>query len=413
MTQMTVVTHLPNYNPRHGENRMGQPAYLNRMVVLPSRQLSEDERQAPRYLLNRLGGALNVYHWALAWTLHKSSDWTLGEPPCPFVLNQQSLWVLGIETVRHLASLGWESIVETASVRPEKSGDTVVGSIRLSDIEWDDEKQTVFAQAISWTSPSGEDEKGPPIFRGHDLVLSVRFHDDLDCVPWVTLAGSLHRAFVNAEPYLRPVQANWPGPPFFRHFEHGHELLDDIRQRQENANDVLADLEQHRRKRLAEIGACRRAADSKKGQPAKGIANADPTDGNDASASSPSVKTTDNTPKPARKGKSAGGRPRKWDKLVQKAIALFLEKPDVKEVTICRRYHQGRGSEECPTPSALAGAIKGRLGLTFLVVRKKIKSASPDRRGKLKKAIGSSRVDWTVVKDLLEPDSGQTPDASE
>jgi len=234
---------------------MPMPPYLESLGVRPSWMVSDEKRASLTYRCRRLNGLVNIYYWAMQWTVHRACNWSLGEEAYGFVLRERELWLLGIETVADLARTGWKTIAESVWVR--KSGSPGrTGSISLAKIKRDDTGSIMPVNARHF---DGGVEQGFPQFAGTDLADAVCFRDDVDCLPWQWICIKLGQAYTNAERHLKAEQIRWNGPPLFNHHGSGRELLADIETRQLDPRVVLSDLEQRRWARCEEIETVERA----------------------------------------------------------------------------------------------------------------------------------------------------------
>jgi hypothetical protein len=242
---------------------MPKSSYLSSLGVLPTWKLSDDDLQSVPYRCRRMRGLINVYYWALTWTLHREDDWTLGEEPYPFLLDQKLLWILGIETIRDLAHAGWENTTERITVKeredPEEGASGPFGEISLSDVEWAAEPWQEVGERLSVRAVSATSGRDEVVFEGDDVVVSVCFQDHYQYIPWLTICSALDRAYKPVEQYLVAAHIRWNGSPVFRHHRSGWRLLEDISARRLDNAVVLQDLEHRRLELVAEVETVLRA----------------------------------------------------------------------------------------------------------------------------------------------------------
>jgi hypothetical protein len=250
---------------------MPRPAYLDAGTGCPRPStITAEARDSDVYRCRRLRGLLNLYHWAMEYSLHCASDWKLGESPYSFTFTEGDLWKLGIETVGDLASSSCRAIAQ--SVHAEKRGNSSeFGSFnpRSLTLVEPPQDQPDSAATGKWnprytvksTSRAGSDAT-PLLFDEKDLVGPVRFyHPELDDgagvdwqerIPLIEISPRLRNASNCAEKFLASCGAKWNGP-FFLNFERARELLKHLDAKRIDSKSALADLEQHRLECVAQV----------------------------------------------------------------------------------------------------------------------------------------------------------------
>ena len=294
--------------------RFDLPSYLKSLVFRRPSLASDADRQSVKFRCRRMRGILNLYSWAMAWTIHDANDWQLGVEPRPFTLNTPCLSLMGIETLGDIPR-EWDEIAKYIGI-PKVGGFGQSGLVQIEDFRWDDENDTLKVQPTSRmiTNLGVDDETGegnllepsdlPTItFDQDDLVTCVHFAMYGTCphcqgqvlttsrnslcsgcsnfedirlidavyvdlafgenhqfIPWFEITGELQAAFRSLEPHLKAERINWTAPPYFRRRQFGIDLLNDIDLRREDPQIVLADLEQSRKKHEDDVNSILRTA---------------------------------------------------------------------------------------------------------------------------------------------------------
>ena len=230
---------------------MSRPRYLEDYGVPPPSQVPKQKRATVEYRCERLIGLVNLYYWAMEWTVHWASKWRLGEKRYAFSLSEKQLWLLGLETIEQVGkTLGDQRIYVHAqqATPPRRRGSFVLGSIR-----WGQSRRSV--SAIGVAAEGDEFDHEPPGFVVGDRVLRLDFPDDVDVdhVPWPLISGMLDQGYTNATNDLTTAGINWTGPPLFRQFWSGQELARDIEVRKLESRVVLQDLEARRKEVVGDV----------------------------------------------------------------------------------------------------------------------------------------------------------------
>jgi len=151
---------------------MPRPAYLETYGVLPPSQSPETERATVEYHCNRLIALVNLYYWAMQWTLHAAHRWKLGEGAYPFELRQKELWAIGLETLEQAAKETWPADLKLIRVMvQQKRKPRRMGVIIFSNVHWGQYRKSLAAKAAQ----GDEFDSEPPEFVGEDLVLKITF----------------------------------------------------------------------------------------------------------------------------------------------------------------------------------------------------------------------------------------------
>jgi len=74
--------------------------------VLPPSQSPLARRSTIEYRGERLIGLINLYYWAMDWSVHAGHRWNLGERRSAFKLKNKELWLLGWKRLETWGSFG-------------------------------------------------------------------------------------------------------------------------------------------------------------------------------------------------------------------------------------------------------------------------------------------------------------------
>ncbi|QDT72945.1 hypothetical protein [Lacipirellula limnantheis] len=251
---------------------MPRPAYslASDNVQRPS-TITETKRSSLPYRLRRLLGLVNLYHWSLEWTIHADSNWTLGVAPYPYTFNRRDLWLLGIERIADILN-GCETAISAGAEKSDGSNsrgrfnprELASNKQSLEDVETlaaDDAEREYKVKSHSWPSLPLD---------GRDLLTSVSFYipdlnqqdpvDSWTLIPFDVISPAMRQASNHVEKDLAGLGITWDGPPYYRHFENGDELLQYLRAKRIEEEFAIADLEQHRRDFVARIEMALRVA---------------------------------------------------------------------------------------------------------------------------------------------------------
>jgi len=294
--------------------RFDLPSYLKSMVFPRPSRASDVDGQSVEFRCRRLQGMLNLYSWAMAWTVHDINDWRLGLEPRPFTVNSTCLSLMSIQALDDLPR-EWAEIADVIRVRRSNDSCAPVASVRFEDVVWDEENDTLTVRpaSIATTSFNVDDNTGSlkslehrkvpsAEYTQHDYVTSVYFLMYGTCpicneqvrttsrnvlcpgcstfeggslkepvsvdvtfganhrfISWLEISGEMQDAFRSVDPDLRKAGIKWTAPPFFREFQCGVDLLEDMVIRGQKPQIVLADLEEERRRRENELNSVIRA----------------------------------------------------------------------------------------------------------------------------------------------------------
>lgn len=186
---------------------MGRLAEFESWLVQRPTLVPIEERNSLWYRTQRLGGLLVLNHWALDWTIHQASGWSLGESPNSMHYGHVELALLGWETLNDLESVGIGDLPERIAVRENA------------------------------------------------LVTGIDFHPDWQRLPWSPMTTAIRKAFLAVEQELVAAGLDWHDVPYFEQCRCGKELLDEIAKRGWRPAEVLSDLRKHFLKCLEQIRA--------------------------------------------------------------------------------------------------------------------------------------------------------------
>jgi hypothetical protein len=226
---------------------MPSPQYLEFSGVPPPSQTPREKRASAEYRCERLIGLVNLYYWAMQWTVHREGKWKLGEKQYAFSLREKQLWLLDLETIEHVGEyVGDKRVyVHAQQATPPKR----IGSFRLGGIRWGQYRRSVSAVGVA-AEGDQVDHEAPEFVLG-DRVLALDFPDD--GLPWELITGTLRQAYSNAADILAAARIVSKRPPLFRHFVSGRELLKDTKVRGIRFAQVLQDLEERRREVVEDV----------------------------------------------------------------------------------------------------------------------------------------------------------------
>ena len=231
----------------------------------PPSKVPANERSSANYCCKRLRGLVNLYCWAMEWTIHRANRWGPDSESSGFEVHRSGLWLLNIETVSDIAGTDWRGIAAYASCQ-NSSGTKY--SMDVKTLEWvedelDELKGDFNADVISRAGicpPEQEHLLEPlPTVTGDDPVVVVQFHDGAgdiewqECIPWLQISIALHQSFINAEKSLLAAGTDMESPPLFKNFERGRDLLEYMHSHKLEPRVVLDELDQYRRECCVKI----------------------------------------------------------------------------------------------------------------------------------------------------------------
>lgn len=185
-------------------------------------QLTAGQLKDPQTRLQRLAGVLQIYCRSLIWSMNELRGWKLGEPRCRFVLLEEELWDLGIETVEDFYFAGWGQ--HTAILRARKRSRSFEGSFskcrlreNLKRVKGRRRPQITLVPISLIDVSRGKKSRGPQkvVFTNPDWVKLVEFIPGVEHVPSYGIAQHLQHAFHDAETPLLVAGFKWGGTPLF------------------------------------------------------------------------------------------------------------------------------------------------------------------------------------------------------
>jgi hypothetical protein len=247
-----------------------RPAWMISSIGDRPSSLSTEYRSSSTHQLRRLRGLVNLYHWALEWTVHAATDWTLGCGAYPFRLEQNDLWLLDIETVIDFRSTCWRETALSVGAT-KRDNDNARGHFNPQLLQFDDagieelsaptEEDAARRYTVKAHSQAGS-ENGL-IFDGRDWVTDVLFwHPECDHqgmpdsrvrIPFEVISPALRQSSNRTEALFKKYEIEWDSAPFYLHFENGCELLAHLEKKRIDGSEAIADLDQHRRNCVARI----------------------------------------------------------------------------------------------------------------------------------------------------------------
>ncbi len=177
----------------------------------------------------RLRQLIDMYFRALEWVIHCDNGWELGKAENRFCLNRQNLKALGINTVADINDdPDWTQSVE--------------------NVMWDkksvDETGLFYRSDLQSKAESGGLEPLPY----NAVVTMITFNPNPNHIPIWEILVTMKGAFCRIEKDIQITRVQWSEPPSFRYCECAKDLLDYVKAKNQQPEEILKNLETERKK---------------------------------------------------------------------------------------------------------------------------------------------------------------------
>ncbi len=177
----------------------------------------------------RLRQLIDVYFQALEWVIHHDNGWLLGKVENRFCLNRQDLTALGINTVADINDdPNWTQSVENI-IWDKKSVDET-GMLYRSDLQ------------------SKADPGGLEPLPDNAVVTKIYFNPNQNQIPIWEILVTMKGAFCRIEADIQITGTQWSEPPSFQYCECAQDLLDYVKDKNQQPDEILKNLETERKK---------------------------------------------------------------------------------------------------------------------------------------------------------------------